>query len=341
MTSDAKIGLLLGLVFIFVIAFIINGLPSFGGRAQNAEAASATSFDDDTIGLADRTQSAQQLLDWQALLDRGREDEFVATVEPPAEVQEMAPAQPDSVVTADRGEVRAIYTLDNLVSGVSRTFNDVVRGLSEASEAVTMQKEMREPVPVLDIPTAKPTQPAQASPQTPTPSPTRAETPPAETRLPANLLPRTYVVQEGDVLATVAKKVYGPVEGNRLVNIRRIYSANATTLKSPDEIFVGQKLVIPPLPEAEGSGETPNPTLSENMFEKVEAVGRRTLTEISPAKPAKERWYVVQEGDNLWKIAATQLGSGVRCDEIAKMNSDILKNKDVLDIGMRLRLPLE
>ena len=27
MTSDAKIGLLLGLVFIFVIAFVINGLP--------------------------------------------------------------------------------------------------------------------------------------------------------------------------------------------------------------------------------------------------------------------------------------------------------------------------
>ena len=28
MTSDAKIGLLLGLVFIFVIAFVINGLPN-------------------------------------------------------------------------------------------------------------------------------------------------------------------------------------------------------------------------------------------------------------------------------------------------------------------------
>ena len=28
MTSDAKIGLLLGLIFIFVIAFVINGLPS-------------------------------------------------------------------------------------------------------------------------------------------------------------------------------------------------------------------------------------------------------------------------------------------------------------------------
>lgn len=35
MTSDAKIGLLLGLVFIFVIAFIINGLP---GSARNKTA---------------------------------------------------------------------------------------------------------------------------------------------------------------------------------------------------------------------------------------------------------------------------------------------------------------
>ena len=31
MTRDAKIGLLLGLAFIFVIAFIVNGLPSLRG----------------------------------------------------------------------------------------------------------------------------------------------------------------------------------------------------------------------------------------------------------------------------------------------------------------------
>jgi len=34
MTSDTKIGLLLGLVFIFVIAFLINGLPSFRNAAH-------------------------------------------------------------------------------------------------------------------------------------------------------------------------------------------------------------------------------------------------------------------------------------------------------------------
>jgi nucleoid-associated protein YgaU len=37
MTSDAKIGLLLGLVFIFIIAFIINGLPSFHKDTNNNE----------------------------------------------------------------------------------------------------------------------------------------------------------------------------------------------------------------------------------------------------------------------------------------------------------------
>ena len=37
MTSDAKIGLLLGLVFIFIIAFIINGLPSFKSEVDNNE----------------------------------------------------------------------------------------------------------------------------------------------------------------------------------------------------------------------------------------------------------------------------------------------------------------
>ena len=37
MASDAKIGLLLGLVFIFIIALIINGLPSFHESGNNNE----------------------------------------------------------------------------------------------------------------------------------------------------------------------------------------------------------------------------------------------------------------------------------------------------------------
>ena len=35
MASEAKIGLLLGLVIIFVVAFVLNGLPRFGDSKQN------------------------------------------------------------------------------------------------------------------------------------------------------------------------------------------------------------------------------------------------------------------------------------------------------------------
>jgi nucleoid-associated protein YgaU len=331
MTSDAKIGLLLGLVFIFVIAFIINGLPSFGGRAQEAEAAPTTSFENESIGLADQAQNAQERLDWQALLDQSDEPEATVATEDSVEIQGVATAGAQDPLANDAGEVRTVLPLDHLVNGVSRTIGNVVKGLSEAPEAMTMQNETQEPVPVLDIPQATPGQAER---------PTRAQEPPARTNPPVErLLPRKYEVQEGDVLATVAKKVYGPVEGNRLVNIRRIFQANSMVLNSPDEIFVGQTLVIPPLPEGTERIEGPNPTLSEKMFEKVEAVGRRNLDDVRASRPEEGRWYVVQDGDNLWKIAAAKLGSGARCDEIAKMNSDILKDKDRLDIGMRIRLP--
>jgi nucleoid-associated protein YgaU len=53
----------------------------------------------------------------------------------------------------------------------------------------------------------------------------------------------------------------------------------------------------------------------------------------------KGRYYVVQDGDNLWKIATSQLGDGARFQEIAKLNTNILKSDDALSIGMRLRLP--
>ena len=41
MTSDAKIGLLLGLVFIFLIAFVINGLPNFREDKNNNQLTAA------------------------------------------------------------------------------------------------------------------------------------------------------------------------------------------------------------------------------------------------------------------------------------------------------------
>ena len=80
------------------------------------------------------------------------------------------------------------------------------------------------------------------------------------------------------------------------------------------------------------------PGLSEALFEKVQDIGRRNLVDMAENKP-QGRFYVVQDGDNLWKIASTQLGNGARHEEIVKLNTDLLKDKNTLAIGMRLRLP--
>lgn len=53
-----------------------------------------------------------------------------------------------------------------------------------------------------------------------------------------------YTVQRGDTLDKIAAKVYG--DSNQW---RRIYQANKDQLASPNRIYPGQKLVIPPAQE--------------------------------------------------------------------------------------------
>ena len=51
----------------------------------------------------------------------------------------------------------------------------------------------------------------------------------------------TYTVQKGDTLQKIASKFYGSTKP-----WRKIYEANQASLKSPDSIYPGQELVIPP-----------------------------------------------------------------------------------------------
>lgn len=327
MTSDAKIGLLLGLVFIFVIAFIINGLPNFGNQSQ-AEATPIIAFQDDNLGVVGNAQNAQEQLDWDALLEQ--ESEALVDVGSVMTESEAVVETPETMVATETQDVRGVYTFDSLMDGVSRTIEDVVNRFGESSRSTPLQVEASEPAPAIEVSEPKP---AFSGGQTPKPR----RSSPAESRV-RRPGPKIYVVEDGDVLAAVAKKAYGADEGNRLVNINRIFEANRTTLKSPDEIFVGQKLIIPSLPKAGVAGKAES-ALSEALFEKVQDIGRRNLVKIGQNAKPQGPFYVVQDGDNLWKIASTQLGNGARSEEIAKLNTDLLKSKDTLAIGMRLRLP--
>lgn len=335
MTSDAKIGLLLGLVFIFVIAFIINGLPSLRPQSSKAEV-TPNMVTDENFGVAGREQRAQETITLNELLDRRTTGEPSNDTE--AVVKDLRPDVEPSIATpgeaGETGEVRNVLPLPgpDTLNRITRTIEDVVKGLTEVAKPATVQEEKTtEPAPTIEAPK-------------PQPKPTHVADmlTPRSAGVPISI-GRTCVVADGETLASVAKRMYGPEEGNRIVNIQRIYEANRNVLKSPNEVRAGQELVIPPLDKSRPAQPRPDTVLPRTLFERVEAIGKGQVAAVEKTEPPKNeagaRWYVVQDGDNLWRIASTQLGGGARYQEIVKLNADLLKGKEVLDIGMKLRLP--
>ncbi len=310
MTSDAKIGLLLGLVVIFIIAFVINGLPRFRSAVSSNELTNRmVNPEDDSLAIGQRERRAQDDLVWQGQYE----------VEPSQDFQDFAQ---DYSNTNDIGYGQDTYNEYEIPEETEPLTEVAYDNLSQDNIRFTMQLAQDTSViedTIIESPAYKePAYPVEPVAPVKRPEPVK----PAK--------PRIYIVQEGDgSLSNIAKKFYGQVEGNRLVNIKRIYEANRKILKSADEIFVGQELLIPPLPATtsnkEGSG-----LFSNSLFEKVKSIAGRK-------EPG--RWYVVKEDESLWKIAAEQLGDGSRYVEISKLNADILVDEDKLDPGMRLWLP--
>jgi nucleoid-associated protein YgaU len=178
---------------------------------------------------------------------------------------------------------------------------------------------------------------------------------------------KVYVVQQGDSLSGIAKKVYGVKEGVKQKNIDAIFAANRKTLASVDSLKVGQKLTIPQIAGANTVSSTPAEVLTDKNFAKVESTAPQHST-ANTSKPASSPTtantskpvstpkaeskadkpaatakagsiYVVKEGDSLWKIAATQLGDGNRYKEIVKLNSNLLSSEDDIAVGMQLKIP--
>ena len=306
MTSDAKIGLLLGLVFIFIIAFIINGLPRLRGEAGSNELTEIM-MKNDPPGIGGWERKADEVLN------------------PPPQIAEetFEPQQPsDNSAQAfpDNSDIRYSVPIPGYSSLVRDSF-----GQQESEMPIG-------PVRTLDAHSSV-SPPAIAGDKE-----TIAGTIEPERTIPLRPVklakPKTHVVASGETLASIAKKFYGSEEGNRRANVAKIFEANRKLLKSADEIRVGQKLIIPALP---------SPTKSKGLFsgpsfEQVVSIGQKATFGVTP-NITSGRLYTVKEGDSLWKISAEKLGSGVRYKEIARLNADILPNEDDVRVGMCLKMP--
>lgn len=304
MTSDAKIGLLLGLIFIFVIAFIINGLPRFRGVTNNSELTTTmVSAPNGTIGIGGNERRVQDDFDWPPQVN-----------EQPEPAVQMPLEQKEDIRFTMKLPQDISFATDPLITEPSN--EPVVRDVEPATTQPTE-------------PTVEASQPQEG-----------AETRKVERPKPA--APKEYVVADGDTLGAIAKRFYGPEEGNRLANITQLFEANRHILTSPDDIQIGQKLTIPALGVSGPDVGKTESSLPEGLFEKAVAIGRKAgiLKAEEPAKGNKAkpvRQYVVQEGDNLSRIAAQQLGDSSRYLEIARLND--LKDPDTLDVGMQLKMP--
>jgi len=166
--------------------------------------------------------------------------------------------------------------------------------------------------------------------QTPTTAQLELKTPPAGPLLPVIapepsptpkvVLRADYIVQAGDSLWSIAKKQYG--SGYFYLQISK-----ANQLPHPDQLAVGQQLILPEISIAQGRI----------------ASGVSTDLGDSPAEvsqPFPSTSYQVKSGDCLWAIAEQQLGDPYRWVELYQLNQAAIgSNPDMIYPNTQLQLP--
>ena len=138
-----------------------------------------------------------------------------------------------------------------------------------------------------------------------------------------------YKAVAGDTVARMAKRSYG---ADTKANRDLIINANSVLKVDPRKIVIGKTYNIPMKSDSAVSHGS------------MAAAGSPTTAPstgtITAAPTGPERVYVVKAGDNIWKIAHDQMRDANGGDTIRKLNRDVLKkNGDALTIGMKLRLP--
>ncbi|MFH1749019.1 MAG: LysM peptidoglycan-binding domain-containing protein [Planctomycetota bacterium] len=91
--------------------------------------------------------------------------------------------------------------------------------------------------------------------------------------------------------------------------------------------------VAPPASQPVPAKPAPSPTSAPATKPEVQERGADEQPEY--------RWYVVQSGDTLWEIAAKQLGDASRWDEIYELNRVELTSPAELQVGTKLRIPID
>lgn len=137
---------------------------------------------------------------------------------------------------------------------------------------------------------------------------------------------KTYVVQPGDSVSSIARDQLGSVD-----YADEIIAENKLT--NPDQIEKGMRLVLPSVSEPTPTGSMAQPT--GVMEEKGDLNGEGAT--VKQTISITGNTYTVKKGDRLWDIAERAYGDGEMYTRIIQANK--LRNPDRLLEGTVLKLP--
>ena len=250
MTTDAKVGLLLGLVFIVIIAFLINGLPDFLKASEGGELvrASAADFQDRSVIIGAAHEAVQEPVGKMPLrISKPPMEERVIHVFSPDKstvvMSETEVQKPWSDETKADTRTYVVQPGDNLGKIAPKVYGPELGNKIASVEKIIIANKQNLKSPDDIVPGQKLVIPPLSSVHVLDESVvsegmfervknvfTRKDKPKS----------RQYVVQDGDSLWQIAEKELG--DGNRY---HEIVELNANTIKDVDDLPVGMHLKLP------------------------------------------------------------------------------------------------
>lgn len=295
MTRETKIGLLVGLAFIIVVAILLTDHTATTTDPQPAAKA------DIGDNVRQSVTTPQPQIPTRADLDAARRPE---------------PVRPPVVQVGPDANTGAPISIAPLVPGVGG-------GATGALPPVVADRTPRTDGRLNDLVTRHPEElmAVDGAGQSPAASKPAPAAPPI-------VPPKTYVAEAGDSLSRIAQRQMG---GNTKANRDALLKANPSLQAEGNPVVLGKHYVIPSagaVAQSEGKPATA-------------ARGSDSATPFRKPAPSTPNtyWYTVKENDNLWRIAAAELGNGNLWQQIKDLNADVLKGSETVRANQRIRLP--
>jgi nucleoid-associated protein YgaU len=140
--------------------------------------------------------------------------------------------------------------------------------------------------------------------------------------------PKSYLAESGDTVSRIASKLM--TGGNSKANREALIKANPSLQTDGNVVYLGKTYVIP---SAGAAAQATDATAGKP------ATPAPPSFATPPAAVPNTVWYTVKENDNLWRIAAHELGDGNQWTAIRDLNKDVLKGGETVKANMRIRLP--